>query len=144
MNSKHELVKIGELSRQANVSCRAIRYYEELKLISPTKTSEGGFRLYDNNALHKLNVIKEFKKLGLSLDEIKSIMLPAPSMKKSELLDYSRKVIKFQLKKIEIELDRLTKLKDQNKLALAMLDQCQKCPEKVCPSDCLNKKAYVK
>ena len=143
MQDTKKLLKIGELSKMANISCRAIRYYEELEIIHPTSVSEGGFRLYNETVLHKLAVIKDFKELGFSLDEIKAVLLPKPEFNKTKLLKYSRNIIQTQLKAIDKDIEHLLELKSKNEQALKKLKDCEKCRVSKCKEDCENKKAYI-
>ncbi|QOR36758.1 MerR family transcriptional regulator [Clostridium sp. 'deep sea'] len=143
MHENNKLLKIGKLSKMANMSCRAIRYYEELEIIHPTSVSEGGFRLYDETVLHKLSVIKDFKELGFSLEQIKDILLPKPELTKTKLLKYSRNIIKTQLKAINKDIEHLLELKKKNESALKKLQICEKCTANICDEECENKKAYI-
>ena len=74
MSNKYGLMKIGEVAKKTGVSLRTIRYYEELRLITPLSRSKGGFRLYDGEALSRVNLIQSLQKLELSLREIMTLM----------------------------------------------------------------------
>ncbi len=67
-------MKIGEVAKKTGVSLRTIRYYEELSLITPVSRSRGGFRLYDEEARIRVNLIQSLQKLELSLKEIRTLM----------------------------------------------------------------------
>jgi DNA-binding transcriptional MerR regulator len=67
--------KIGDFSRIARVSCRLLRYYDEIGLLKPAATErDSGYRYYSAAQLPTLNRILVLKELGLSLDEIVRIM----------------------------------------------------------------------
>ena len=68
------LLRIGALKALSNVPIKTIRYYEELGLIQATKRTEGGFRLFSPDILHRLTFIKRAQSLGLSLQEIGEIL----------------------------------------------------------------------
>jgi DNA-binding transcriptional MerR regulator len=68
--SATETFDIAELARQAGVSARTIRYYEELGLVRASSRGPGGRRLYDADAAERLRFIARLKTLGLTLDEI--------------------------------------------------------------------------
>jgi cell division protein FtsZ len=55
------------------ISIRAIRYYEEIGLLVPSKTSENNYRFYSDLEKGKLGIILILKKMGLSLREIKTV-----------------------------------------------------------------------
>ena len=65
---------IGELAGRAGVNVQTIRYYERLKLLLPASRKESGYRLYDKEALKKLDFIRQAKDLGFTLDEIKGLL----------------------------------------------------------------------
>jgi cell division protein FtsZ len=67
------LFSIGELSSSLGISIRAIRYYEEIGLLIPCKTSETNYRYYSDREKEKLGIILILKKMGLSLREIKTV-----------------------------------------------------------------------
>ncbi|TNJ63377.1 MerR family transcriptional regulator [Paenibacillus hemerocallicola] len=67
------LISIGEMSSSMGISIRAIRYYEEIGLLVPSKTSENNYRFYSDLEKGKLGIILILKKMGLSLREIKTV-----------------------------------------------------------------------
>ena len=68
-------MQIGEVSERTSLTQRALRYYESLGLLAPASRMEGGFRLYSDDDLRRLEQIVELKRLlGFSLAEIKQIM----------------------------------------------------------------------
>jgi DNA-binding transcriptional MerR regulator len=67
--------RIGEFSNISRVPVSAIRYYSDLGLLPPvTVDSSSGYRYYEAGQLPRLNRILALKDLGLSLDEIGSIL----------------------------------------------------------------------
>jgi DNA-binding transcriptional MerR regulator len=65
------MFRIGEFSRIARVSCRLLRYYDELGLLQPALTDrDTGYRYYRANQLSQLNRILVLRDLGLSLEQI--------------------------------------------------------------------------
>ena len=65
------MFKIGDFSRIARVSCRLLRYYDELGLLKPAIVdATSGYRFYSAAQLTQLNRILVLKELGLSLEQI--------------------------------------------------------------------------
>ncbi|GAA2212459.1 MerR family transcriptional regulator [Nonomuraea monospora] len=58
-------MRIGQLSRRAGVSVRALRYYEEQKLLVPAR-SANGYRDYDEDAVAVVGRIRLLYAAGLS------------------------------------------------------------------------------
>lgn len=68
------LWKVGELARLTGLTIRTLRYYDQICLFSPSAHSDSGHRLYNEADLSRLQQILSLKELGLSLEEIKSIV----------------------------------------------------------------------
>lgn len=51
---------VKDVSEITRVSIRTLRYYDEIGLLKSTELTEAGYRLYDNEALEKLQEIMFF------------------------------------------------------------------------------------
>jgi DNA-binding transcriptional MerR regulator len=66
---------IAELAREFDITARAIRFYEDQGLLSPTREGVGGRnRVYTPRDRTRLKLTLRGKRLGLTLSEIKSII----------------------------------------------------------------------
>ncbi len=65
---------IGELAENTGLSLRTIRHYDEVGLLKPSGRTEGGFRLYSNEDLSRLLLIRRMKPLGFSLGEMTELL----------------------------------------------------------------------
>jgi DNA-binding transcriptional MerR regulator len=73
--SEAGLFRIGEVAERAGVSCRTLRYYEELGLLEPAGYSSGGARRYAEEDVARLLRIRELQELlGFDLGEIKVVL----------------------------------------------------------------------
>ena len=63
---------ITELAREFTITPRAIRFYEDQKLLSPTRI--GTTRVYSKSDRTRLKLTLRGKRLGLSLAEIKELI----------------------------------------------------------------------
>lgn len=67
--------QIGEAAERAQLTQRTLRYYEEKGLLHPPTRMEGGFRLYSDEDMGRIERIRELKELlGFSLAEIKEML----------------------------------------------------------------------
>ena len=66
--------QIGEVAERTGLSLRTIRYYEEVGLVTPSTRSHGGFRLYSETDIVRLELIKRMKPLDFSLDEMRELL----------------------------------------------------------------------
>lgn len=69
-----ERMQIGEVAERTDLSLRTIRYYEEVSLVVPSARSQGGFRLYTEADIDRLNLIKKMKPLGFQLEEMRDLL----------------------------------------------------------------------
>jgi DNA-binding transcriptional MerR regulator len=68
------LMQIGEVAERTGLSLRTIRYYEEVDLVVPSARSQGGFRLYTDEDVDRLQVVKRMKPLDFSLDQMRELL----------------------------------------------------------------------
>ena len=66
--------QIGEVVEAVSLSLRTIRYYGEMGLAPPSGRSPGGFRLYTDDDIERLKLIKHMKPLGFSLEEMRDLL----------------------------------------------------------------------
>ncbi|MFE0420781.1 MerR family transcriptional regulator [Streptomyces tendae] len=80
-------MRIGQLARRSGVSVRALRYYEEQRLLESTRTP-GGQRDYSDAAVERVRLIQDLYTAGLSSRTILEL-LPCVStgMATSAMLD---------------------------------------------------------
>src|ERR687889_970790 len=69
-----ELSRVGEVAERLGVSPRTIKYYEELGLVEPETRSSGGFRLYGEEDVRRLERILRMKGIGYSLATIRELL----------------------------------------------------------------------
>jgi len=60
---------ISQLAERTGVPATTLRFYESAGLL-PAGRTPGGYRVYDEDAVHRLGFISAAKRLGLSLGEI--------------------------------------------------------------------------
>jgi DNA-binding transcriptional MerR regulator len=63
------------VSREVDLTCRAIRYYEEIGLLRPAVRVKGTDRLFDESDVQRLREIKRLREvIGFSLAEIAELL----------------------------------------------------------------------
>lgn len=66
--------QIGAVAERVGLSLRTVRYYEELGLVTPSDRTAGGFRLYTDDDVERLELVKHLKPLGFSLDTMSELL----------------------------------------------------------------------
>lgn len=69
-----QLKQIGEVAESIGLSLRTIRYYEEVGLVRPSARSQGGFRLYSDADVARLQLIKWMKPLDFTLEQMGEVL----------------------------------------------------------------------
>jgi len=67
-------LRVGEVAEAAGVNRETLRYYERRGLLTEPERSPGGHRLYDEQAVVTLRVIKAAQRLGFTLDEVADLI----------------------------------------------------------------------
>src|SRR5688572_19397085 len=65
---------IGKLAKRAAVNTDCIRFYERQGLIAPARRTDSGYRLYTDEALRRVAVIRHAQRCGFSLAEIGELL----------------------------------------------------------------------
>jgi len=68
------VMHIGEVAARTDLSLRSLRHWEEVGLLQPSGRTDGGFRLYTEDDVEKILVIRRMKPLGFSLEEMKDAL----------------------------------------------------------------------
>lgn len=68
------MYSIQELSKLAGVSTRTLRYYDEIGLLRPARSSSSGYRLYGTQEVDQLQMILFYRALDFELRAIARIL----------------------------------------------------------------------
>ncbi|MEV6325614.1 MerR family transcriptional regulator [Nocardia sp. NPDC051787] len=67
-------MRSGELAAAAGVNPQTLRYYERRGLLAEPDRSLGGHRMYPEQAVTVMRVIKAAQRLGFTLDEVADLL----------------------------------------------------------------------
>lgn len=107
---------ISDLAREFDLTTRAIRFYEDMGLLQPTRSGPGGrIRVYSGRDRTRLKLTLRAKRLGLSLNEAKDIidMYDSPRdtgpqlQKFLDVLALHRKQVEEQMADLQANLDEI-------------------------------------
>ena len=68
------MLTIGKVAQRAQVTADSIRFYEREGLIRPAGKSESGYRLYTEEAIRRIEFIKQAQECGVSLADIRELL----------------------------------------------------------------------
>ena len=91
---------VKEVSRLTGVSIRALHHYDAIGLLPPTEVTAAGYRLYDDAALERLQLILFFRALRFPLRQIGAI-LDAPDFDRNRALEQQIGLLELQKTQIE-------------------------------------------
>ena len=89
------MYSIQKASELAQIPSSTIRYYEKITLIPPIKRNKQDHRTFDDKDIEILNLIKCFRRLGMSIEDIRASI----SNINLEYEELNTKAILFQHKK---------------------------------------------
>ncbi|WP_103107519.1 MerR family transcriptional regulator [Brevibacillus reuszeri] len=70
----NRIYTIGEFSKISKVSSRMLRHYDKVGLLKPSYVDQNGYRYYSDEEMYNISMIKQFRRYGFSLDEVKKII----------------------------------------------------------------------
>lgn len=66
--------QIGAVAGRTELSHQTLRHWDEVGLVSPSARSDGGFRLYTEEDIQRLLVVRRMKPLEFTLDEMRRLL----------------------------------------------------------------------
>ena len=127
------MMQIGDLAARAGITTRTIRYYEELGIIAPDERTEGGFRLYSEAQLRRLETVHDLKVLGMGLDRIRALFAQTQTAQTGgELAQALVEDLRARQHEIEERLSYYQDLKARNERVIDVLCGCLHCAKSLC------------
>jgi MerR family copper efflux transcriptional regulator len=119
-----EHMQIGEVAQATGLSLRTIRHYEEVGLVLPTARSKGGFRLYTEDDVARLRLVRAMKPLEFTLEEMRDLLRVLDGLDADEEVEGSREVLVDRLAMYRMAaVGRVRALREQLAVAEAFADR---------------------
>lgn len=64
---------IGDVSRLTGLPAKTIRYYEDIKLVTPLRDSNG-YRVFRDSDTHKLTSLSRARALGFTINDCRTLL----------------------------------------------------------------------
>jgi DNA-binding transcriptional MerR regulator len=122
-----QLLRVGDLAREAGKTVRAIHLYEEMGLLRPHRRSKGRYRLFGPDAVVRTRWISKLQELGLSLNDIRTVLREWENLSAPGAMSRMREVYRRHLLETREQLGRLQGLERELSSSLEYLESCNTC-----------------
>lgn len=136
-NDKDKLLRVGELAKAVGKTVRAMHLYEELGLLRPATRTEGGFRLYNADAVARISWIVKLQAIGFTLSEIQGFVNEFEHSSSGRAATTRvREVFRAKLDSIREQMVQLQVIENDLQEAVEYLDACGDCSPVHKPLEC--------
>ncbi|MFI9552017.1 MerR family transcriptional regulator [Nonomuraea endophytica] len=92
---------IGDLARRTGLTVKTVRFYSDKGIVPPSGRSHAGYRLYDLDALARLDLVRTLRELGLDLATIRKVVdrelsLPEVAAAHAEALEVQMRTLRLR------------------------------------------------
>lgn len=110
-------MKIGQVASEAGVSIDTVRFYERRGVLPRAARTATGYRVFAQDAVRRIKVVRKLQELGLTLDEIGGVM--AASQDNGATCESQRWRLRASLDRIDTRIADLIRLQGEVRGALA-------------------------
>ncbi|MGL5415917.1 MAG: MerR family transcriptional regulator [Clostridium sp.] len=96
---------ISEFSHITGIKPENLRYYDQIKLLSPDCRGDNGYRYYTRSQLNTAYLIVSLRDIGISIDEIRKYIQSRTPEKLFTLFNTQRTQILNEIKKLHVTLE---------------------------------------
>lgn len=130
------LMRIGELAKRTHKSIRALHLYEERGLMAPAERSKGGFRLYAEQHVERVQYIDRLQTIGCTLEEIRALVQQwSDATSGPEGMAGLEAAYRARLTQVRATISDLERLAQQLETSLAYLEGCHGCAQPQAPTE---------
>lgn len=116
---------VKQVSKLTGISVRMLHYYDKIGLLKPSKVTDTGYRLYDDDALMTLQQILFYKELDIPLKEVKEIMY-SPNYNKNQALENQKKLLMLKCNRLKDLIELINKtLKGEKTMSFTEFDMTE-------------------
>ncbi|MGI8878995.1 MAG: MerR family transcriptional regulator [Jatrophihabitans sp.] len=108
---------IGAVARSAHITVRTLHHYDSIGVLRPSGRTPGGYRMYSDADLQRLQRIMAYRELGFSLDKITTI-LDDSDVDPVEHLRLQRDVLMDRIDRLQEMVAALEKTMEAHKMGI--------------------------
>ncbi len=101
---EQKFYKISEVEKITGATRKALQEYDKMDMIHPTAKTEGGYWLYDEDALMTISTVQMFSMVGYSRKEIKEFL---PTVTGFDNLEERKERLEEAIKRLEEKKDKI-------------------------------------
>jgi MerR family copper efflux transcriptional regulator len=115
-------LRIGEVARRSGLSVKTIRFYCDQRLLQPKGRSDSGYRLFDQENLAELTIIRALRSMDVAIPEVSRIL----EVRRSGLCNCSvlKESISTKMTSIDQRISELSAMKDELARLLESWQDC--------------------
>ena len=115
-------LRIGEVARRTGLPVKTIRYYCDEGLLQPRARSEAGYRLFDEENLAELAIIRSLRAIDVSIPELAKIL----EVRRAGVCNCSvlKDSIAAKMESINLRIDELAAMKEELARLLGSWQDC--------------------
>jgi MerR family copper efflux transcriptional regulator len=126
--------RIAEVAERSGFTPAALRYYEDIGLMTPAGRTEAGYRLYDDASLARLRFIARAKQLGCTLENIADLATAWDGGECGPVQDRLRTTVDAKIAEAQDRIAELTTFTAELQRAAATMGRHR--PDGPCDDDC--------
>ena len=131
------MYSIKVIAEKTGKTTRALRYYEQLGILTPDSRTEAGYRLYSERSLIQIEWIDKLNRIGFSLPEIKTFLSDFESMETAaDLMEGLQSLYREKLTEVEQQISHLQQLAEELRESVEFTEMCKPCQLRADQIDC--------
>lgn len=128
--------QIGEAARQAGVSLRTIRFYQQKNLITPSIRTSSGMSLYSQSDINRIRLIRRLKNTGMNLGQIETVLNPNGEGDRKAKVEHTLKVLSLEAENARKRISELQQQSQEREDIILLIKKCLNCGMGNCPEEC--------
>ncbi|WP_445520570.1 helix-turn-helix domain-containing protein [Streptomyces sp. NEAU-174] len=73
-DERPDVLTIGQLAHRTGLPVRTLRFWSDVGAVPPVARSASGYRLYDADAVARVELVRTLRELGLGLDDVRRVL----------------------------------------------------------------------
>ena len=107
------LLRVSGVAKQAAVPARTVRFYADAGLLRPAARAANGYRLFGEDAVERVHLLRRASRLGLPLHEIKSVMDIAEETDCTDAHRAFARALRHRIASVDEQVRELSSMREQ-------------------------------